>query len=235
MRVEEWYERSYKELGANAQRRYPNEEFLRFVGRSIGSKSRKEKESMTALEVGCGSGGNLWVFAEQGCRTIGLDISKKGIEYAKEYLNSRELRAEFICESMTNMSKIKDKSIDLVADIFSSNCLTIDEHKVFLRQIKRIMKPEGKYFLYTPGKESDAFKNFYPAELIDKSTLNGIYRKDSPYVGNNYNFRFDYIEEIEERLKEVDLKMSYKERVTRTYRNGQELFEFHTAEVIHNQ
>ena len=66
MRVEEWYERSYEELGANAQRRYPNEEFLRFVGRSIGSMSREEKETLTALEVGCGSGGNLWVFAEQG-------------------------------------------------------------------------------------------------------------------------------------------------------------------------
>ena len=96
------------------------------------------------------------------------------------------------------------------------------------------MKVTGKYFLYTPGKESDAFKNYYPAKLIDKSTLNGIYRKNSPYTGNNYNFRFDAIEEIEERLKAENLKMSYKERVTRTYRNGIELFEFHTAEVIHS-
>ena len=234
MRVEEWYERSYEELGANAQRRYPNEEFLRFVGRSIGSMSREEKETLTALEVGCGSGGNLWVFAEQGCKTIGLDISKKGIEYAKEYLNSRELKAEFVCESMTNMSRIDDRSIDLVADIFSSNCLTIDEHKMFLKEIKRIMKETGKYFLYTPGKESDAFKNYYPAKLIDESTLNGIYRESSPYVGNSYNFRFDKIEEIEQRLNDVNLKMCYKERVTRTYRNGTEIFEFHTAEVVHS-
>ena len=56
MRVEEWYERSYEELGANAQRRYPNEEFLRFVGRSIGSMSREEKETLTALEV------RMWIW-----------------------------------------------------------------------------------------------------------------------------------------------------------------------------
>ena len=34
------------------------------------------KESLDRVGGRMGSGGNLWVFAEQGCKTIGLDISK---------------------------------------------------------------------------------------------------------------------------------------------------------------
>ena len=89
------------------------------------------------------------------------------------------------------MSSVENSSTDLVADIFSSNCLNIAEHEKFLKEIYRILKPSGRYFIYTPGKSSDAFKDHYPAELVDKNTLNGIYRKTSPYAGNEYKFRFD--------------------------------------------
>ena len=89
------------------------------------------------------------------------------------------------------MRKIEDSSVDLIADVFSSNCLNIKEHNEFIKQIKRVLRPSGRYFLYTPGKGSDAFKNHHPAKLLDANTLNGIYRKDSPYVGNEYSFRFD--------------------------------------------
>ena len=89
MDVKNWYNRSYEKLGIDAQRKYPNEEFSRFVGRNLSGLSRESIECMTALEVGCGSGGNLWVFAELGCKTIGLDLSEKAIHYASKYLESR--------------------------------------------------------------------------------------------------------------------------------------------------
>ena len=30
-----WYEKDYKKYGINSQRRYPNEEFTRFMGRNF--------------------------------------------------------------------------------------------------------------------------------------------------------------------------------------------------------
>ena len=67
--------------------------------------------------------------------------------------------------------------------------------------------------------------------MIDKNTLNGIYRKTSPYAGNEYKFRFDSDEELRERVEQVGLELGYIEHVTRTYNNGEELFEFITAEI----
>ena len=128
MDVKNWYDRSYEKLGIDAQRKYPNEEFSRFVGRNLSGLSRESIESMTALEVGCGSG-EIYGVAELGCKTIGLDLSEKAIHYASNYLDSRGLKARFICESMEKMSSVENSSIDLVADIFSSNCLNITDTK----------------------------------------------------------------------------------------------------------
>ena len=43
----------------------------------MSSISKEHRADINFLEVGSGSGANLWMIAQQGCRTIGLDISKK--------------------------------------------------------------------------------------------------------------------------------------------------------------
>ena len=46
------------------------------------------------LEIGCGEGGNLLPFAEQGCKVIGIDICQTRINEAQTFLQnitSREL------------------------------------------------------------------------------------------------------------------------------------------------
>ena len=78
-----------------------------------------------------------------------------------------------------DIDRIDDRSIDLVADIFSSNCLTIDEHKMFLKGDQRIMKKLESTSCIL--RKSDAFKNYYPAKLIDKHVEWNL-QKSSPYV-----------------------------------------------------
>ena len=49
--VRDWYEEHYAEGGFNAQRRYPNEEFLRFMGRNYFSVPREERKHIRILEI----------------------------------------------------------------------------------------------------------------------------------------------------------------------------------------
>ena len=57
-KAKSWYEASYGKDASKAQRKWPNEELARFIGRTFGSKSVQEKNEMQVLEVGCGSGAN---------------------------------------------------------------------------------------------------------------------------------------------------------------------------------
>ena len=64
--VEKWYEESYKSRGFKAQRRYPNEELLRFLGVNFSNNDVESRKKIKVLEVGCGSCANLWMVAKEG-------------------------------------------------------------------------------------------------------------------------------------------------------------------------
>lgn len=77
--TEKWYERSYQSLGLEAQRRYPNEQMLRFLGRNLFKVPFESRKEMRVLEVGCGSCSNLWVVAKEGFDAHGIDLSPESI------------------------------------------------------------------------------------------------------------------------------------------------------------
>lgn len=230
---EAWYDNSYSSSGFNAQRKYPNEELCRFIGRNFNQIPYNNRSNLRVLEVGCGSGGNLWMLCGEGFDVIGLDISSEGIALAKKMLKIKALNANFVTCSMCDMSKyINHDSIDVIVDVFSSNCLDEQSYHLYLLEIKKVLKSGGKLFTYTPSKFSDAFKNHGPSKLIDKSTLDGIKRKSSPFYGNEYPFRFESAEDIQEKLKDANFNITYFEKVGRTYNSLSEYFEFFTIEAV---
>ena len=83
-----------------------------------------------------------------------------------------------------------------------------------------------------PSKASEAFRNFAPAEKVDKSTLDGIRRKTSPYYGNFYPFRFMDGEDVKKFFDRERFEITYMEKVSRTYGMGTEQFAFIVFEVV---
>ena len=82
--VEKWYENSFLKDNFNAQRRYPNEELCRFMGRNYFSIEKTKRKAIKILEVGCGSGANLWMISKEGFDAYGIDLSQNAIELAKK-------------------------------------------------------------------------------------------------------------------------------------------------------
>ena len=121
-----FYESSYKELGFEAQRRFPNEEFCRFMGRNFFHVPLRERKEIKILETGCGSGANLWSLAKEGFDTYGIDISKEAIELSKKMLSSYNTTASLEVQNMANLNFPND-FFDAVIDVFSSYCLTRNE------------------------------------------------------------------------------------------------------------
>jgi len=229
--VRNWYNANYTDRGFDAQRLYPNEEFCRFMGRNFFSIPKKERKNVQILEIGCGSCANLWMVANEGFSTYGLDISKESINLGYKMMKKRHCKADLKIGSMTNIPWA-DNSFDAVADILAAYCLEEENFKFCINEVVRVLKPGGKFFSYTPGKKSMAYIDYHPAILIDSSTLNGIHRKNSPFSGNHFPHRFVSPDEYEKQMINAGMKVRYLETVTRTYRNMNEDFEFVVSEAI---
>ncbi len=232
--VVNWYQESYSKNGLKAQRFYPNEELLRFLGRRYFDIEHNDRSSIKVLEIGCGSCANLWMISKEGFSSYGIDISENAITLGKKMMEHWGVSSSLQVASMTKLPHDSEE-FDLVIDVFSSYCLNIELFEVCLDEIYRVLKPNGCFFSYTPGKNSDAFRNYYPSVKIDNATIDGIKRKNSPFFGNNYPFRFVDSEEYRNLLESHNFKVEYLETVLRTYNNESEVFEHVVIEGIKNK
>ena len=225
-KTEGWYDDSYASSSFRAQRLYPNEELLRFLGRTFFSKiDRKERRGIKILEIGCGSCPNLWMIGKEGFNAYGIDLSSEAIELGKQMLDNWQTAAELKVASMTEIL-YPNGFFDVVVDVFSSYCLPEKEFKQCLDEVSRVLRPGGQYFTYTPSNASNAFIDPGLAKHIDKYTLEGIVRESSPYSGNRYPFRFEESEHLKGLLKERGFQIDYLEKTGRTSRWSEEYFEF---------
>ena len=227
-KTKSWYEQSYAEEGFKAQRLYPNEELLRFLGREyFGSTAKNQRSNIRILELGCGSGANLWMMAREGFDTYGIDLSQNAIGFAEQMLKQWDGKATLVQGSFEDLP-FENGYFDVIVDVFSTNCLPETPFRQCLSEVARCLKSGGKFFSYTPSTASDAFTEPYPAESIDDWTLNGILRESSPYAPQDYPFRFISPEHYQLLLEGAGLNTDYLETVGRTYRGQDEYFEFVT-------
>lgn len=229
-KVRDFYEASYSSQGFAAQRKYPNEELCRFVGRNFSMLSPEHRQSVRMLEVGCGSGANLWMLAREGFDTYGIDLSFESLLLAERMLQGYGVKATLSAGDMTDLA-FEDGFLNSVVDVFSSYCLDAQSGRAFIASVSRVLARDGLFFSYFPAKNSEAFTYHKPANLLDDDTLSGIYRADSPFAGNHYPFRFLHPLEYEQMLTEAGFEVQYSEVVSRTYGRRREQFSFITVEA----
>jgi ubiquinone/menaquinone biosynthesis C-methylase UbiE len=168
--------------------------------------------------------------AREGFQAYGIDFSASAISLAENMLKSYGSSALLSVQNMLSMS-FESAYFDGVVDVFSSYCMGAEDGDTFLSEVFRVLKPGGVFFSYFPSKASDAFGDHHPAVLIDADTLSGVYRETSPFAGNHYPFRFMTLEEYQNKLENYGFTIKYSEKVGRTYRNGEEYFEWLTIEA----
>jgi SAM-dependent methyltransferase len=109
----------------------------------------------TVLDIGCGTGEELVPLIHKGAHVIGIDISPELIELAKRRVQMQctgfpepELMA---CSAYE--TGLEDASVDLV---LSSALLHHLDLPTVLREIRRILKPGGKFVVREPVRFSRA-------------------------------------------------------------------------------
>lgn len=221
----DFYQASYTAHGLAAQRRYPNEELARFIGGRF-PLPPAEKKAVKILELGCGSCANLWMIAREGFDAYGIDFSPEAIRLGEEVLASWKVEAN-ISVADARALPFESSFFDVVLDCFSLFCLSQNDFSIALNEVKRVLRPGGVFFFYTPSTGSDVFLRQGNNKKIDALTFDGLTDPSfSPYLGNLGAFRFSDFETCPNFFAQHGLTIIKKEKISRTYTNGQEYFEF---------
>lgn len=117
--------------------RYPWDVVVSFLFKH-GQKGQK------VLELGCGSGSNLWFAAREGFKVVGTDFSQASLDYAKARFAQENLAGEFIHSGFPEVP-VAENSIDLAIDRAALCCISKEKVDMTLKNLQQSLKQSGKF------------------------------------------------------------------------------------------
>lgn len=180
-------------------RYFPAEELVRFLGRTYGPVTQKKATGLTAVEIGCGVGGNVLALAQWGFFTYGLELSaeaiRSGVDYAEKngFSHYKDYR-QYIAPGQIHLPS---KCANLVLDIQTFQHFNREEHELMYHEVYRLLATSGRFFsIHWCGNKGDGLAIF----------------PGHPELGE-WIFGLD----IENMITESGLKIQYLETVTKSY------------------
>ncbi len=214
---EEVFDTQYRTYGSGAQRSYPNDALIRELAIRFFRKSPKERSEIRILEIGCGSGANLWMVAREGFDTTGSDFSSEGLKYCEETMDHWGVKAHLVHADMMSLP-FEDNSFDYVFEIMAMQHLDFEQHKVALSEVERILKDGGEFFSYHVSENSISF--LATEERVDHCTVPNV--ADGLPLSNNGQMSFLSANEARRLLMDCGLEPGEIDREIRSY-DGQKV------------
>ncbi len=104
------------------------------------------------LEIGFGSGLNLPYYKRDVTRVVGLDPSEVGWKLARKRIERSTVRIEHLLLSSESIPA-NDATFDSVVSTFT--LCTIPDVAQALREVKRVLKPGGRFFFVEHGRSNE--------------------------------------------------------------------------------
>ncbi len=130
--------------------RYPGEDVVRFLMRLHGAAA--DRGQVRLLEVGCGSGANVWFMAREGFAVHGIDGSETAVRLCNERLDAEcpgwRSRGEVRTGDFASLP-YPDGHFDAVIDVAAICCTGWEESQAAYAELARVTKPGGRLFSRT--------------------------------------------------------------------------------------
>ncbi|EAK0492680.1 class I SAM-dependent methyltransferase, partial [Campylobacter upsaliensis] len=128
--------------------KYPSESVIRFIARNF--YNAKDRNKISILELGLGTGANLWFCAREGFKVSGIEWSKTGVERFKTRLKDENLSTQIaqleIGDYLEKLDNFKDESFDAWLDSYSLAYNDIEKTKQIIEKAVKKLKVGGKFF-----------------------------------------------------------------------------------------
>lgn len=108
--------------------------------RTIGLTMYPTDESMRVLDVGCGTGAHLQVYADSGAQCYGVDASDSMLSIARERLGARATLDVGDARTLSHTNA----SFDLIFISLVLHELDKDAQREILAEMVRVVKPDGR-------------------------------------------------------------------------------------------
>ncbi|WP_346291503.1 class I SAM-dependent methyltransferase [Sphaerothrix gracilis] len=106
---------------------------------------------LNVLDLGCGEGYCSRELKQRGAREVyGIDLSERMIVAAQQQEQAEPLGIQYESRCATNLSHIADQSFDCVLAVFLFNYLTIEQMKQCMKEVFRILRPQGQFVFSVP-------------------------------------------------------------------------------------
>lgn len=192
--------------------KYPSESVIRFMARNYyGLRSRSD---VRILDLGCGSGNNLWYLAQEGFSAYGIDGSETAISRAKQRLHSQGLEAHLQVVDFISIP-YPDEYFDVVIDKQSVQHNTWQYVVRTVSEVHRVLCPGGRLLSLMLSVECSEYVDRlrYGGEEIERHTVVGL--RDCAFEGVRVVHFFDE-EEIRTLMSPFDeVYIGYEKRIER--------------------
>jgi SAM-dependent methyltransferase len=101
-------------------------------------------DETAVLEVGCGTGGNLWCAAREGFRVSGIDASPSAVAYAQNRFAVEALDGDLRIGDFTQLP-FDGRQFDLAIDRAAITCCGFEDAEKAVGEVWRALKPGGKF------------------------------------------------------------------------------------------
>lgn len=196
--------------------KYPSIDVVSFIAKNYYSANRAECK---ILDYGCGQGSNTWFLAKEGFDTYAFDGSESAIKKAKILLDKMNLKVDFKI-MLGDKLDYKDNFFDCIIDgaVISAN--KVDNIKIMLKEIFRILKKDGK--IISMGLFNSKTTGFGTGEFIEKNTYRNIETGTVQGIGTIHFFEKDEILNLwtEAGFKNITIDEEIKTRDNSTITTG---------------
>ena len=160
----EW-ETFYQKSGGN---QYPDPALIRFVAKNY--YKVKPRSDVKILDLGCGTGANLWYLAKEGFTAYGIDGSISGIRRAQEKLDRENAKADIQLGDFIHLP-YDNEFFDAVIDVASIQHNDDDAINKIIAEIHRVLRKGGKYFGMLIESDENLSDNRFFTYYFDKKAV----------------------------------------------------------------
>jgi len=150
-----------------------NEHWLRY------KYIREHLTTEKVLDIACGSGyGSYYLSLNNNLKVIGADVNGNSISKAKETYQKDNLKFQ-VANALS--LPFKDSSFDSIVSLETIEHFNVNDQKLYLQELKRVLKPEGKLWLSTPNSQASKHRNPWHLKELDFNELQDILMKNFRY------------------------------------------------------